>query len=170
MSQTSVAQLENSINAGSWNEAERILFQSAAAQPYNALLLRALGITHYQVQRHFLAASALKLASNAIELDEEVRFMLVTAYIKVERRHWALAELQHLLAEDPENSTYLHTLACVYYAQQRFTDDIGELQKALNHQPDFTEAYDRLANARKQWETLTRLRNRTQGDFIKLYG
>ena len=138
------AELRIAMEAADWNRAESLLFDSVASDQTNADLQRALGIAHYQAGRHFLAASALKRADSIEPLTGDTRYLLASAFIRVERRHWARAELEMLIAAGAHNDNYRYALARIYYDQQRFGAGVAELSQAIQQSPEFAEAHDLL--------------------------
>ena len=77
-------------------------------------------------------------------LDELSRFTLATAYIAINRRHWARPELEKLAAMNPENAVYPYWLAGVSYFYQWYDEAIAKLRTSIDLDPDFAPAYDRL--------------------------
>ena len=134
--------LQAAIAAGNWSDAEGILFEAAASNPESAILLRALGIAHYQAGRYFSAGAALKRSDALEPLDPEARFLLAGSFIRIERRHWARAELERLVARDGASGSHRLALARVYYDQGRFAAALLELDGILAGAPSWAEAHD----------------------------
>ncbi len=144
LGETEAATLEEAIREKDWSTAETILFRAEKEDRGNAAKLRALGIAHYQAGRHFLAARALKRSDRIEPLDSEARHLLAGAMLRVERSHWARAELERLVEIEPSNSPYALALARIHYDTQRFQQGVDVLRPALQRDPGAVEAYDLL--------------------------
>lgn len=134
--------LQTAIATGEWGVAEGILFEAASSNPESASLLRALGVAHYQAGRHFSAGSALKRSDALAPLDPEARFLLAGSFIRIERRHWARAELETLVLTDGESGKYRLALARVHYDQGQFAAALSQLDRILEGSPAWAEAHD----------------------------
>ena len=130
------------IAAGDWRRAEGILFEAANSHSESAPLLRALGIAHYQAGRYFSAGSALKRSDALAPLDPEARFLLAGSFIRIERRHWARAELERLSATDGESGRYRLALARVHYDQGQFAAALSQLDRILEGSSAAVEVHD----------------------------
>ena len=142
--QRDAAELRQAIVSNSWGIAERILFEAATEKPADALIQRALGIAHYQAGHYLPAASALMRADASAPLEPQARFLLASSFIKLERRHWARAELETLITNHNDTGQYRHTLARVYYDQQRFQDAATLLREVIQKDPGSADSYDLL--------------------------
>ena len=136
--------LQAFIDAGDWRSAEDTLFKAAEGSPQNATLLRALGIAHYQAGRYFSAASALKRSDALDSLDPEARFLLAGSLIRVERSHWARAELERLVAQHEDSDRYGLVLAQVRYDQGQFLAAVSALDQVIARTPESAAANDLL--------------------------
>lgn len=134
--------LRGAIATGDWPAAEDILFKEANGNPQSATLLRALGIAHYQAGRYFSAASALKRSDTLAPLEPETRFLLTGSFIRVERRHWARAELERLIEQDEDSGRYRLALAQVHYDQGQFSAALSQLDQILENAPELAAAHD----------------------------
>ena len=134
--------LQAAIAAADWRAAEGILFGAAGSNPESASLLRALGIAHYQAGRYFSAGSALKRSDALDPLDPEARFLLAGSFIRIERRHWARAELERLVATHGDSGRYRLALARVHYDQGRFAAALSQLDRILEGSPAGVEVHD----------------------------
>ena len=141
--------LERAIASGAWRDAEAVLFEAAIANPENAALQRALGVAHYQAGRPYPAAAALKRADSLTPLDPEARFLLASSFLRLERRHWARAELEHLLEAHPNRQRYQIALARVHYDDQRFQDGVDLLSRATEGGSGSAEVYDLLGQCKE---------------------
>ena len=136
--------LAAAIQSKAWNTAEEILFLAADGDPANAKVLRALGIAHFQAGRYFPAASALKRSDAIMTLDQQGRFLLASSYLRIQRGHWARAELERLVEEHTDNSRYRYTLARIHYDQQRFADAARSVRQSIRLDATSVEAHDLL--------------------------
>lgn len=134
--------LRAAIAAGQWPTVEDILFKAASNSPQSGTLLRALGIAHYQAGRYFSAASTLKKADALAPLEPEVRFLLAGSFIRLERRHWARAELERLIAQDEDSGRYMLALAQVHYDQGQFSAALSQVDQILESTPELAAAHD----------------------------
>ena len=142
--EATAVQVEGAIAADDWRLAEALLYAEASRTPNNGKLQSALGIAHYRMGRNLSAAAALKRSDSAGGLDEQARFLLANAYIRLGRAHWARAELEKLVSSWPAKPTYRLALARLHYEAQRFSEAVRHLQEAMQHQPDLVEAHDLL--------------------------
>lgn len=134
--------LRAAIAAEQWPTVEDILFKAASSSPQPATLLRALGIAHYQAGRYFSAASALKRSDALAPLEPEARFLLAGSFIRLERRHWARAELDRLVAQHGDSDRYRLALAQVHYDQGQFSAALSQLDQILESMPELAAAHD----------------------------
>jgi len=134
--------LQTVIAGGDWRSVEGILFEAANSNPGSAPLLRALGIAHYQAGRYFSAGSALKRSDALAPLDPEARFLLAGSFIRIERRHWARAELERLAETHGESGKYRLALARVHYDQGQFAAALSQLDRILEGSPAGVEVHD----------------------------
>ena len=144
ISQRDAVELQRAIVSNSWGIAERILFDAAIESPTDAPIQRALGIAHYQAGRYLPAAAALKRADAAVPLEPQARFLLANSYIKLERVHWARAELERLIADHDDAGQYRHTLARIYYDQQRFLNAAALLREVIQEDSGSADSHDLL--------------------------
>lgn len=135
--------------AGDWRTAEAALHRivqerAAQAKPEDAALLRALAVAHFQAGRWFAAARAFKRSDRIEPLRASDRFALATAFSRFERRHWARAELERLVAEHPAEKDYRFALSEIFYFYQWFGQAAEQLDEVIRLAPDFAPAHDRL--------------------------
>ncbi len=138
------AALDDAIDSASWAEAESILLEATAVDPGDPARQRALGISHFQAGRIYAAAAALKRADNLSPLDAETRFLLSTAFLRLERQHWARAELEHLVERHADHERYRLALARIHYDQQRFRQGVELLSRGIEEHGGSIEAHDLL--------------------------
>lgn len=144
LEQGEAAALAKAVGEASWEDAESILVRGSETDPDNAALLRALGIAHYQSGRYYPAAAALKRADAISPLEREARFLLANSFLRLERRHWARAEMERLLRSHPEHEPYRLALARMHYHQQRFGAGVSELGQTIALTGGSAETYDLL--------------------------
>ena len=144
LGRSEAAALAKAVGEASWKDAESILVRGSETDPDNAALLRAIGIAHYQSGRYYQSATALKRADTISPLDREARFLLANSFLRLERRHWARAELEQLVRLHPEHEPYRLALARVHYHQQRFGAGVSELGQTIALTGGSVETYDLL--------------------------
>ncbi|MEZ5357082.1 MAG: tetratricopeptide repeat protein [Bryobacteraceae bacterium] len=144
LSDTSRMELSGFLRGQQWLEAETALYRSVRENPASAELRKALAAAHFRNERYLAAATEYGRAARMAPLDPGSRFTLAAAYIALERRHWARRELESLAAEYPRNPLYPHWLAGIYQHYQWFDRAIVESRKAIEINPDFSSAHDRL--------------------------
>ena len=118
--------------------------EQSSPRPDSAAPLTALGAVLFHNERYLQSAIAYNQAERIAPLGELSRFTLATAYIAMDRRHWARPELEKLAAMNPRNAVYPYWLAGVDYFYQWFDDAIAKLRTSIELDPDFAPAYDRL--------------------------
>lgn len=141
------AELRLALRAGDWPRAEALLFPSVQERPDSADLadlLEALGEMHFRAKRFLPAARAWKRADRMRPISEYHRFALATAYIALDRRHWARPELERLAEENPNNPAYPYWSALVFQHLQWFEEAIATARRALSVDPDYARAQQTL--------------------------
>src|SRR5882757_7324383 len=140
-------ELEAAMGRHDYASAERILVSEAERDPKSARgakLLSLAGGIFFLDGKYVNSAIAWKKADAIAPLDERSRFTLAMAYIKLNRRHWADAELQKLVVSAPEKPLYLYWLARLDYDAQSYATAVSRLQKVIEMDPKMTRAYDTL--------------------------
>ena len=93
------------------------------------------------------SAIAYNQAERIEPLDELSRFTLATAYIAMDRRHWAPSGTREA-GGDVSRERGLPLLACrVDYFYQWYGEAIAKLRTSIELDPDFAPAYDRWDSA-----------------------
>ena len=138
------SELAESIQADDWLAVESHLFRRVRNDPASAALRKALAAAHFRNERYLAAASEYARADRLEPLDPGSRFALATAYVALDRRHWARRELEALAAEFPRNPLYPHWLAGIYQHYQWFDRAIAEAERAISLNPAYAAAHDRL--------------------------
>ncbi|MFN0084734.1 MAG: tetratricopeptide repeat protein [Blastocatellia bacterium] len=90
------------------------------------------------------AAIAFKKAEAIQPLREQDRFTLSMAYIRLDRRDWAKADLAGLASDFPQNALYLYWLARIDYDAKQYQDAIAKLEKVVVLDPQMMRAFDNL--------------------------
>ena len=130
--------------SGDWKTVEAALYRAAQDKPGDAGLLRALAVAHFQAGRWFAAARAFKRSDRIEPLRAADRFALATAFSRLERRHWARAELERLVEEHPAEKDYRFALSEIFYFYQWFGQAAEQLEAVIRLAPGFASAHDRL--------------------------
>lgn len=144
LEQPDAVALDRAVREEAWPIVEAVLLKAAEMDAVSAPVLRALGIAHFQCGRYFQAAAALKRADRAEPLEPEARFLLVNTFLRLQRRHWARAELERLVREHPDHGPYRVALAEVHYHRQHFEQGASELKEAISRTGGSVEAFDLL--------------------------
>jgi tetratricopeptide (TPR) repeat protein len=140
-------ELEAAIGRRDYASAEMILVKEAERDPKSvrsAKLLSMAGGVFFLDGKYLNSAIAWKKADAIAPLDERNRFTLSMAYIKLNRRDWARAELEKLELSAPEKPLYLYWLARLDYDAQSYAIAIERLQRVIEIDPRMTRAYDTL--------------------------
>jgi len=97
------------------------------------------------------SAIAWKKADAIVPLDERSRFTLAMAYIKLNRRDWAGAELEKLVVSAPDKPLYLYWLARLDLRCTELRTAVARLQKIIEMDPKMMRATTRLVFATNIW-------------------
>jgi len=139
--------LEKAINARDYKPAEKILVEEAERDPRSprsAKLLAIAGGIFFLDAQYLEAAIAWKKAEAIAPLDDRSRFTLAMAYVKLNRRDGARAELDKLAAAQPQNPLFLYWLGRLDYDARNYSFAITRLQKVIELDPKMMRAYDTL--------------------------
>jgi len=139
--------LERAIRAREYKAAERILVEEAERDPRSprsAKLLAIAGGIFFLDGQYLEAAIAWKKAEAIVPLDDRNRFTLAMAYVKLNRRDGARAELDKLAAAQPQNPLFLYWRGRLDYDGRNYASAITRLQKAIELDPKMMRAYDTL--------------------------
>jgi Flp pilus assembly protein TadD len=130
-----------------YRRAEKILVEESERQPKSprsAKLLAMAGGVFFLDGQYLDSVIAWKRAEAITPLDDRSRFTLSMAYVRLNRRDWARAELEKLAAVQPQNPLYLYWLARLDYDAQSYTAAVARLQKVIALDPTMMRAYDSL--------------------------
>src|SRR5947209_13306134 len=139
--------LEKAINARDYKPAEKILVEEAERDPRSprsAKLLAIAGGIFFLDAQYLEAAIAWKKAEAIAPLDDRSRFTLAMAYVKLNRRDGARAELDKLAAAQPQNPLFLYWLGRLDYDARNYSSAVTRLQKVIELDPKMVRAYDTL--------------------------
>jgi tetratricopeptide (TPR) repeat protein len=145
------AELEAAIRERNYTRAETILVEEINREtgrepksPRAAKLLVAAGGLFFLDGQFLNSAISYKKAEAIAPLDERSRFTLAMAYIKLNRRDWARAEMEKLSASQPKNALYLYWLARLDYDAQAYNAAIEKLRRVVELDPQMMRAWDNL--------------------------
>jgi tetratricopeptide (TPR) repeat protein len=136
--------VDRAIRARDWVRVERLLVEEIDRRPNAPDVLKLLAKVFLIDQKPLNAAIAIKKAEALAPLDERTRYALVLAYVAMERRDWARAELERLAASDPGEPTYQYWLARLDYDGGLYASAIERLEAVVARDPDFIRAHDNL--------------------------
>jgi len=98
----------------------------------------------FLVSQYLEAAIAWKTPSSITPRDDRSRFTLAMAYVKLNRRDAARAELDKLAVAQPQNPLFLYWLGRLDYDARDYSSAITRLQKVIELDPKMMRAYDTL--------------------------
>ncbi len=139
--------LERAIRAREYKTAEKILVEEAERDPRSprsAKLLAIAGGIFFLDGQYLEAAIAWKKAEAIVPLDDRNRFTLAMAYVRLNRRDGARAELERLAGAQPQNPLFLYWLGRLDYDARNYSSAITRLQKVTELDPKMMRAYDTL--------------------------
>lgn len=136
-------ELRSAIEADDWLEVEAQLFDHSQDDSGSAPRQVALALAHFENERYYQAAAAWRKADQIEALTPHHRLALATAFIAIDRRHWARPEIERLISENPTEATYPYWLAGIYYDLQWFDEALDATNRAIALDPAFASAYDR---------------------------
>jgi tetratricopeptide (TPR) repeat protein len=130
-----------------YKRAETILVEEVerdSKSPRAATLLVAAGGLFFLDGQYLNSAIAYKKAQAIAPLDERSRFTMSMAFIKLNRRDWARAELERLAAEYSRTALYPYWLARLDYDAQQYGHAVGRFKKVIELDPKMMRAHDGL--------------------------
>jgi tetratricopeptide (TPR) repeat protein len=136
--------IDSAIRDKNWDTAEHLLAARIEQQPGSRDLLVLVARIFVLDGKPLNAAVALKKADAIGPLDREQRFMLVLAYMRLERGEWARPELERLSQEDPQNAEYRYWMGRLEYDAGKYATAIGRFNEALARDPTSVRAHDNL--------------------------
>ena len=141
------AELESALMRRDYKRAETILLEETQRDPKSvrtAKLYTLVGHLLFLDDQYLNSAIAWKKAEAIASLDDQTRFSLAMAYLRINRRDWGRDELQRLARGDPQNPLYLYWLARLDYDAREYTTAISRLQRVLELDPNMMRAYNSL--------------------------
>ena len=141
------AELEGALNRRDYKRAETILLEETQRDPTSARaaqLYTVVGHILFLDGQYLNSAIAWKKAEAIASLDDQTRFSLAMAYLRLNRPDWGRDELQRLSQGDPQNPLYLYWLAKLDYDVRAYTPAISKLRRVIELDPNMMRAYNNL--------------------------
>ena len=141
------AELESALNRRDYKRAETILVEEVQRDPKSARaakLYTLMGHILFLDGQYLNSAIAWKKAEAIAPLDDQTRFSLAMAYLRLNRPDWGRDELQRLSQGDPQNPLYLYWLAKLDYDARLYTPAISRLRRVIELDPNMMRAYNNL--------------------------
>ena len=141
------AELEGSLSRRDYKSAETILLEETQRDPTSARTAKVytlLGHLLFLDGQYLNSAIAWKKAEAIAPLDDQSRFSLAMAYLRLNRPDWGRDELQRLSQGDPQNPLYLYWLAKLDYDARAYTPAISRLRRVIELDPNMMRAYNNL--------------------------
>jgi len=141
------AEVESALNRRDYKRAETILLEETQRDPKSvrtAKLYTLIGHILFLDGQYLNSAIAWKKAEAIASLDEQSRFSLAMAYLRLNRPDWGRDELQRLSQGDPQNPLYLYWLAKLDYDAREYTSAISRLRRVIELDPNMMRAYNNL--------------------------
>src|SRR6266576_2020256 len=140
-------ELESALNRRDYKRAETILLEETQREPKSARtakLYTLVGHILFLDGQYLNSAIAWKKAEAIASLDDQSRFSLAMAYLRLNRPDWGRDELQRLSQGDPQNPLYLYWLAKLDYDARAYTAAISRLRRVIELDPNMMRAYNNL--------------------------
>jgi len=141
------AELESALNRRDYKRAETILLEETQRDPTSARTAKIytlVGHILFLDGQYLNSAIAWKKAEAIATLDDQTRFSLAMAYLRLNRPDWGRDELQRLSQGDPQNPLYLYWLARLDYDARAYAPAISRLRRAIELDPNMMRAYNNL--------------------------
>jgi len=141
------AELEGALNRRDYKRAATILLEETQRDPTSsrtAKLYTLMGHILFLDGQYLNSAIAWKKAEAIASLDDQTRFSLAMAYLRLNRPDWARDELQKLSQGSPQNPLYLYWLAKLDYDARAYTPAINRLRRVIELDPNMMRAYNNL--------------------------
>jgi tetratricopeptide (TPR) repeat protein len=139
-----IPEIDSALRERQWETAERLLADHIERHPGSRDLLVLIARVFVLDGKPLNAAVALKKADALAPLDEEQRFTLVLAYIRLGRGEWAQPELERLSRDAPQNAEYRYWLGRIDYDAGRYASAVSRFGEALARDPQLVRAHDNL--------------------------
>jgi tetratricopeptide (TPR) repeat protein len=141
------AELESALNRRDYKRAETILLEETQRDPKSARtakLYTLMGHIFFLDGQYLNSAIAWKKAEAIASLDDQTRFSLAMAYLRLDRPDWGRDELQRLSRANPQNTLYLYWLAKLDYDARAYTPALSRLRRVIELDPNMMRAYNNL--------------------------
>jgi tetratricopeptide (TPR) repeat protein len=141
------AELKGALDRRDYKRAETILVEEAQRDPKSARaakLYTLVGHILFLDGQYLNSAIAWKKAEAIAPLDDQTRFSLAMAYLRLSRPDWGRDELQRLSQGDPQNPLYLYWLARLDYDARAYIPAISRLRRVIELDPNMMRAYNNL--------------------------
>ena len=141
------AEVESALNRRDYKSAETILLEETKRDPKSARtakLYTLVGHILFLDGQYLNSAIAWKKAEAIASLDDQSRFSLAMAYLRLNRPDWGRDELQRLAQGNPQNPLYLYWLAKLDYDAREYTPAISRLRHVIELDPNMMRAYNNL--------------------------
>lgn len=141
------AELDGALSRRDYKSAETILLEETQRDPTSARTAKVytlLGHILFLDGQYLNSAIAWKKAEAIAPLDDQSRFSLAMAYLRLNRPDWGRDELQRLSQGDPQNPLYLYWLAKLDYDARAYTPAINRLRRVIELDPNMMRAYNNL--------------------------
>ena len=136
--------IDAAIRERRWAEAERLLADAIDRDPRARDLLVLISRIFVLDGKPLNAAVALKKADAIAPLDNDLRFALVLAYVRMGRPDWARPELDRLVEASPDSAEYRYWIGRLAYDAGKYAEAIARFDEALARDPQFMRAHDNL--------------------------
>lgn len=141
------AELESALTRRDYKRAETILVEETQRDPTSARsakLYTLVGHILFLDGQYLNSAIAWKKAEAIASLNDQTRYSLAMAYLRLNRPDWGRDELQRLSQGDPKNPLYLYWLARLDYDARAYIPAISRLLRVIELDPNMMRAYNNL--------------------------
>jgi tetratricopeptide (TPR) repeat protein len=136
--------IDSAIRSRDWERAERLLAEEIDRQPRSFELLALIARVFFMDGKPLNSAVALKKAEAIRPLDDDLRFTLALAYVRLDRPDWARPELERLVRADPGNAAYRYWIGRLDYDAGSYATAIARFNEALVRDPRSARTHDNL--------------------------
>jgi tetratricopeptide (TPR) repeat protein len=139
--------LQRAIGEHDYITAEKLLLAEIdrdSHSPHQARLLAYAGALYFRNHDYMNAAIAWKKSEALAPLDENLKFCMAMAYIRISHPDWAGAELQSLAVQYEKEAIYPYWLGRLSYDGHEYEKAIQFFKRAIQLDPRMARAYDNL--------------------------
>ena len=139
-----LAALDKALKERDYRTAETLLLEEIRQDPKSkraARLLTVVGHIFFLDGEYLNSAIAWQKAQAIAPLDNQTKFSLAMAYIRLRQNGWAQRELQELSSVDPTNALYLYWLARIDYDGGEYESAIVKLNRVSSLDPEMMRVY-----------------------------